>query len=231
MPFPLAAGLGLQLGSSLLSGLFGDDAAKERERAIQTAINALGEGRSNARELLDPRLDQERRAMGRVNALLGLTDEGADFDVLRNTPGYQFRLEEGSRARERSAAARGGLNSGNTLLELERYGQGLADTTFDNYLDRVLGLESQGVDASLADLEYGYGRDVGNLAIGKGEARASGSENWGNALIGGLQGVSGMLVERNRTNALLDLYRGVPRGTPGIAPGGVPYYGSGGYVS
>lgn len=60
---------------------------------------------------------------------------GEDF---RNTPGYQFALEEGQRAIERSAAARGaGPLSGGTLRALTRYSQGVADQGFGDAFNRA----------------------------------------------------------------------------------------------
>jgi hypothetical protein len=43
--------------------------------------------------------------------------------TMQNDPGYQFRLAEGTKALERSAAAKGGLLTGGTAKALERYGQ------------------------------------------------------------------------------------------------------------
>lgn len=57
---------------------------------------------------------------------------------LLNDPGYQFRLEEGKKAIERSAAARGTLMSGRTAKELERYGQGLAADEYADSYNRAL---------------------------------------------------------------------------------------------
>jgi hypothetical protein len=50
------------------------------------------------------------------------------------SPGYQFRLNEGTKAIERSAAARGGLNSGATGKALARYGQDYATGDYQNFL-------------------------------------------------------------------------------------------------
>lgn len=51
-------------------------------------------------------------------------------------PGYQFRMAEGQRGLERSAAARGGLLSGGALRALERYRQGVASDEYGNALQR-----------------------------------------------------------------------------------------------
>jgi len=51
-------------------------------------------------------------------------------------PGYQFAFDEGQRAIDRSAAARGALNSGGTLKALARYGQGMANQQYGTWYDR-----------------------------------------------------------------------------------------------
>jgi hypothetical protein len=51
-------------------------------------------------------------------------------------PGYQFRLAEGQKALERSAAAKGGLYSGATLKDLTNYNQGSASQEFGNAYNR-----------------------------------------------------------------------------------------------
>lgn len=63
-----------------------------------------------------------------------------DPSSIEGTPGYQFRLGQGINAIDRSAAARGMLNSGNRLYDLENYAQGLASAEYDNQLNRLMTL-------------------------------------------------------------------------------------------
>lgn len=51
---------------------------------------------------------------------------------LTNTPGYQFALNQGQQALDRSQAARGMLNSGNAMVEAQQFGQGLASQQLAN---------------------------------------------------------------------------------------------------
>jgi hypothetical protein len=51
-------------------------------------------------------------------------------------PGYAFRMSEGMKALERSAAARGGLLSGATLRGTQRFGQDLASQEYQNAFNR-----------------------------------------------------------------------------------------------
>lgn len=56
-----------------------------------------------------------------------------DFEA---DPGYQFRLSEGNKAVQASAAARGGLFSGATGTALQDYSQGLASQEYGNAYNR-----------------------------------------------------------------------------------------------
>ncbi len=54
------------------------------------------------------------------------------------TPGEQFMLQQGQRAIDRSAASKGGLNSGATLMASQAYGQGLASTSYQQAYNNAL---------------------------------------------------------------------------------------------
>lgn len=56
---------------------------------------------------------------------------------LEATPGYKFRMDQGMKALERTAAARGNLLSGNTLAAAQEYGQGLASQEYQNRLAQL----------------------------------------------------------------------------------------------
>ena len=78
---------------------------------------------------------------GAVNSLAGLLGPDGEFMQqfkfdANQDPGYQFRLEQGQKALERSAAARGGLQGGGTLKALERYAQGVASDEYGKSFDR-----------------------------------------------------------------------------------------------
>ena len=63
-------------------------------------------------------------AMSRLNA------PEEEFSFSESDPSYQWRLQQGEKALQRSAAARGGLASGNTLRSLMGYGQGMASQEY-----------------------------------------------------------------------------------------------------
>jgi hypothetical protein len=112
------------LASNVNSYLASDKAEEQQLKAQQKGIGAL-----------QPYADTGVDANAELGKLLGL-GEGADqasiTEALRSTPGYEFNLAEGTKALDRSAAARGGLFSGRAAKELQQYGQGLADNTYQS---------------------------------------------------------------------------------------------------
>lgn len=60
------------------------------------------------------------------------------FEEAQQTPGYQFRLDGGRQALERSAAAKGVLRTGGTLKDTEEYGQNFASQEYGNVYERAL---------------------------------------------------------------------------------------------
>jgi len=53
-------------------------------------------------------------------------------------PGYQFRLDQGRKALEQSAAGRGTLRTGGTLKDILSYGQNMASQEYGNVYNRAL---------------------------------------------------------------------------------------------
>ena len=118
---------------------------------------------------------------------------------IQTDPGYAFRLSEGQKALDRSAAARGGLISGGALKAATRYGQDMGSQEYQNAYNRYqtnrtnqlqpLGnLQAVGVNATNQQaVQAGqYGTNAGNLITGAGNAIAAGqlgsASTLGNAL-------------------------------------------------
>jgi hypothetical protein len=58
------------------------------------------------------------------------------FVFNQDDPSYQWRLQQGQKALEKSRAARGGFNSGATMKALTGYAQGMASTEYAAAFDR-----------------------------------------------------------------------------------------------
>lgn len=131
-----------------------------------------------------------------LNRLVALNQPGANAaQFLQTDPGYAFRLAEGQKALERSAAARGGLLSGATGKALTRYGQEAGSQEFTNAYNRLASLANLGPRTAgiMSDLGTGYATaanalgttgaaNQANLALMGGNIRASQYGNYGSAL-------------------------------------------------
>jgi hypothetical protein len=136
-------------------------------------------------------------------------------DKFKADPGYAFRMSEGMKALERSAAARGGLLSGATLRGTQRFGQDLASQEYQNAFNRfqaeragtlnpfqalagtaqssanTLGSQAGQYGANVSNILGSYGSAAQGNIIGSGNAQASGYMGGANAIAGGVgQGIN-----------------------------------------
>lgn len=139
-------------------------------------------------------------AQNKLMELLGLGDStggaeygkyGRDFSMADfvTDPGYNFRLTEGQKAIDRSAAARGGTQSGAALRAATRYGQDMGSQEYGNAYSRYqtnrtnrlaplgsLMTSGQNAAANTGAAAGNYGTSAGNLMSTSGV-------NQGNALL------------------------------------------------
>ncbi len=146
-------------------------------------------------------------------------------------PGYAFRLSEGQKALERSAAARGGLISGGALKAATRFGQDMGSQEYTNAFNRYqterqarlnplqsltgmsqttaagLGAAGQNMASSVG----GYGMAGANATAGgmtdAAAARASGYVGGANALTSGLGQYLSYSQNQQQQNTLNDYLR------------------------
>jgi hypothetical protein len=127
-----------------------------------------------------------------------LTRKFTNDDFVKD-PGYDFRMKEGQKALERSAAARGGLNGGAQMKALSRYGQDYASNEYGNAYNRftndqtnrfnrlsaVSGL-GQAAASQMGQAGQNYANQVGQNMMGSANAQAAsgiaGANAWGGAL-------------------------------------------------
>jgi hypothetical protein len=82
-----------------------------------------------------PASEMEANALG-LNGPGGIDAATAAFRV---GPGYNFMLNQGLESIARNAAKAGMVASGNMMQESQRYGSGLADQEWDDWLNRLMG--------------------------------------------------------------------------------------------
>ena len=119
-------------------------------------------------------------ASGGVRENPGGVEGGYNF---MTDPGYGFRYDEGMRALETGAAARGGLLSGGFAKKAIRYGQGMASDEYSNVYNRIASIAGIGQTAGTTSGNAALmaGANMGTAAAQGGYARASGYQAAGNA--------------------------------------------------
>lgn len=221
------------IAAAVVGGVVASNASKKAAKtqadatrdASDATLQAQRESIEFQKEQADlARADREPWRLTGANKLSELamrTKQGGDLmrtfgmSDFERDPGYQFRLDEGMKGLNNSAAARGGLLSGAALKAASQYNQNFASNEFGNASNRFVANQTNQFNrlASLADVgqtaanqngqnAMQLGQNVGNgmmntagaisnNLIGAGNARASGymaqSNAWGNALN---QGVS-----------------------------------------
>lgn len=127
-----------------------------------------------------------------------------DYSAFFETPGYQFTLNEALTANEGRAAARGRLNSSATDRSNIRYATGLADQTYNNYLNRLASMAGIGQTANTATAGLGanFANSAGTNIANAGTARASGYLGQANTINNALNSYMNYSAYNNLANSL-----------------------------
>lgn len=214
---------GAVVGSTVIGGIASNKAAGTQAAAADRA--AAGQERMFERQV---ELSEPWRKAGEqaLNKLIPLTDyQTFGMDQFRADPGYSFRMSEGMKALERSAAARGGLLSGAALKGIQRFGQDLGSQEYQNAFSRYqaeraarLGpLQSlagvgQTTAQQIGEAGMRTATNIGETQMSGAAARASGYVGGANALTQGL----GTYLNYSQGQNMLNARRspGVPASTP-----------------
>lgn len=178
------------------------DAGSQQYRQGPSTVDEAGLNAEVARRIEAQALQAAQAQQQGAAPASGVADMAG---LLGEDPGYKFRLAEGTKAIERSAAARGGLLGGRTLKDLTKYQQGVASDEFGNAWNRIGSLAGTGQVATQNNNALGaqYGQTQGNLITGEGNARASGYVGSANALQSGIGGA----INSWNNNRLLDMFQ------------------------
>jgi hypothetical protein len=215
------------VGSSLIGANAAQKSAQTQADAAAQANQLLAQMYATQRADLAPFTAAGVGAQNKLLTYLGLPGgtAGADYgkytkdftgaDLLAGQdPGYAFRLSEGQKALERSAAARGGLLSGGTGKALTSYGQQMGSQEYQNAYNRyqtnranqlaplfTLTGSGQASAAGQAAAAGNYGTGAANNLTSAGAARAAGDVGTVNALTGGLNTYLGYTSQQDLLNA------------------------------
>ena len=215
---------GAVVGSSLIGASASKSAASTQAAAADRSADVQREMFERQVELSEPWRKAGEQAL---NKLIPLTDyQQFGMQQFQADPGYGFRMSEGMKALERSAAARGGLLSGATLKGIQRFGQDLGSQEYMNAFNRYqteraarlqplqsLAGVGQTTAQQLGQAGQTMASNVGEALTSGAAARASGYVGGANALTQGLGTYLNYSQGQNMLNALRAPAAAVPATT------------------
>jgi len=243
MGLAIVAAAGISATAAVGSGLIASSAAKKaskvQERAADKATESAERTLERQIELQEPFRRAGITAQDQIMQYLGIGGDknapgygslGKSFDELyggdkfQQDPSYQFRVDEGVKALDRSAAARGMLQSGATLKGITRFGQREGSQEYQNAFNRyqveraakLNPLQSlMGSGQSAANVMTGnvgqFGQNESANIYGAGQARASGYIGSANALSNALNQVGSIAMDVPMNKAIMGYYsKGAP---------------------
>lgn len=199
-----------------VADIFGVGPASKQKEGIEQASEAgarsSAESLALQRQMFEKQIELQepwrQAGVGALNKLIPLASEYTPFGMqqFQQDPGYAFRMSEGMKALDRSAASRGGLLSGSTLKGAQRFGQDLGSQEYQNAFNRYqsertarlnplqslanvgqssaqsLGGQAGQYGTNASDTIMTRGTNQANAALQMGNVRASQYEGYGNAL-------------------------------------------------
>jgi hypothetical protein len=187
MPYAVAGGAISAIGG-IAGGLFQSNAASKAAAQAQQRFE-------QQRADLTPYRTAGLAPLQAQTDLLGLNGPDAAAAAMQNyqtSPGYQWQLGQGLRAVDAGAAAAGMLRSGATLKAEQTFGQGLANTDFGQYYNRLMGLTTLGENAAAGGASTANA--AGAAAQQAGTTQASIYGNTASGLVGT---VNNLLSDKN----------------------------------
>ena len=232
---------GMSAGAARKASSDQKDAAEySAELQLQAAREAIAFQREMAEQAREDVAPWREAGVKALETLQEKISEGpGDFE---SSPGYEFRLSEGTKALERGAAARGNLLGGAEQKALTRYGQDYATQDYDNFLRRyyesMTPLQSlAGIGQSSASQTAGQaanlGTSVGNIltntAANVGQTTMAGANAAAAGYINAANAISGAgQANINNAMAVYDTWKNTPTAT---TPSATTYTMTGGYGS
>lgn len=186
MPWAAIAGGAASLGGALIGNRSARRAADQQAAAMREALAEQRRQFDIGVELQRPFHEQGVDAVRELGNYRFRSPTAAD---VMNDPGYAFGLQQGRDALEGSAAARGGLFSGNALRALTQYGNDYGTTKFNDAFERARSTYSTNANTLGNLINAGTG-----AATNMQQAGANFANNTGNLLTAGAnaQGAAGI---------------------------------------
>jgi hypothetical protein len=119
--------------------------------SIASGLKAANPIYQDAASKFDPYMQSGQSLNNLYTGALGGSGQ-AGFDAAREAfhtaPGYEFLQQQGEQSALRNNAALGGVASGNTLTDLAKFNTGLADQSYQQWMDNLFRGSGQGLTAA-----------------------------------------------------------------------------------
>ena len=229
---------GAQLGAGVLGAMGSRSAAKRQERAAKRALALQRQMFATQQANLEPFRAGGVRAQNELMKLLGLGGDAQaegygslsrDFGMqdFQQDPGYGFRMSEGLKALERSAAGRGGAASGAAMKGITQYGQNLASQEYQNAFNRYMANRQARLSPlqNLMGMGAGAASGLSNAAGQFGQVGGQSYGDIGNAQAAGIMGPMNALSQGIGSAANIynsgQLVNALKQGGGGRGPGSI----------
>ncbi len=188
------ASAGMDIYSGISAGGAANKASAQQQAAINAANNSLGTNYGAAEGYLSPYASTGTEANSLLKQMM--TNPSAFQAGFQASPGYQYNLQQQQGAINNSAAARGGLAGGNTLMALQNNASGLADQDYQQYISNLMSNANMGMsaDQGIAQLQAQYGQNISNNLLGIGASQSAATVTGNNAMNSGISGAIGNIA-------------------------------------
>ncbi len=214
----ISGGDWLRLGTDLLGGALANRSAN---RAVDAQSAAAQEANALQKYMYDTtRADYQPFREAGYTALGQLQNLLQNPGQVRQDPGYMFQRNEGMRALNANAAARGMTYSGAQAKALQQYGNDYATTKLNESYNRLASIAGIGQQAtgSVANAGQNYASGVGNNLIGMGNANAAAALMRGSTYQNMLGQVGATLGRPRAPQQTYPTYNGQPWGGTAADP-------------
>ena len=245
MPFlaPFVPAL-ITAGARLIGGAMNSRASRSAANTQRDAANRADERimsmYNQTRSDLAPYMSMGTAALGQLGNLWGLNPTGgggggpnpaAAMQALTQFPGYQFGMNQGIQALDRSAASRGTVLSGGQRKDITQFGNDYAlSAAWAPYMAQLNQFAGMGQNAAAS--AGGFGANAANQSaqqqLNAGQAVASGQVGQANAWSGALASIAGQDWSGGSKNTWSSYGNNAPaaQGANGVSTflGGDPLY-------
>jgi hypothetical protein len=212
-------------GGALIGGAASMISSNNAANAQQNAANSANQLQAQEFNQIEQNQQPWQQAGAQALSQMGSPQFQQTFNQsdFQQDPSYQFDLNQGNQALQRSAAASGGLMSGGTLKAMGQYTQGMASNEYQqayqnfntnqtnqfNRLASVAGL-GQTANGQVAQSGMNMAGQVGNNTMGAANAQGAADIAKGNTLSslasGGANTWAGYQSAQNQNQLLQSIY-------------------------